>query len=454
MWLMSLPLIFCSKISKKGNTMALSKHTLEYWRTRLCKRKFSRGNGETYEGAEYFVYLSIDGRQIRFNLNSSNKEVAADRALGIWCFYQANGGEATIEKFKPSVNRNRENPTVGEFLKEVEELRIFNPRTFHSYKQKFRRVVVGVFNLPAPNSRKNHRTGGYQKWTDKVDSIKLSRLTPLKIMEWRAKYLRQRDADPKTQRSARITVASNIRNSKALFKQECLDLLPFKNLNNPFEGVKPGATSTRRYRSETNFDELIQDALKELHRIQIPEIDPERHYQTKIDRNKALSKKEQFKILILGLGAGLRRAEIDMLEWSRVDYERHQIIVEETQYGVVKTESSERVIDIHESITAFLQECQETTPGSFVIHSCRKPRPDATYKHYRCDHHFKGLIQWMRSKGVTRNDPIHTLRKEFGSKMCDAYGIHAASEALGHKSIAITRASYLEKRGRRVVGVF
>ncbi len=47
---------------------------------------------------------------------------------------------------------------------------------------------------------------------------------------------------------------------------------------------------------------------------------------------------------------------------------------------------------------------------------------------------------------MTGARPVHTLRKEFGSQVCNKYGIYAASRALRHADISITGQHYLDKR--------
>lgn len=434
--------------------MRHSKNTLEYWRGRLQRRKFTRKDGDAYESADYFVAISIDGKQVRFSLDSGNKEVAADKALEIWHYLKANGAQATLEKYKPSKAPKKSNPTVGEFLQELQELRLHHPRTFANYSTKLRTLVVGIMKLPKPRFRYDYINGGYEQWLKRVHSIRLSQITPAKIMKWRARYIDAAAPNPISRRSAQVTAASTIRNAKALFKSECLRHLPFELQSNPFEGVTAGNATTRRYKSCVDFAQLAKDAKDELFSCPIPQVNKKDPKGNKYARREALSKREQFKILILGLGAGLRRGEIDLLQWSQVDFEQHQITVEESQYGSVKSESSERVVDIDESLTALLSEFKKRSDGKFVISSPVAPRPNATYRHYRCNRHFDKLLVWLRSKGINKNNALHQLRKEYGSKVCDAFGIHAASEALGHKSIAITQASYLEKKGRKVVSIF
>jgi integrase len=76
----------------------------------------------------------------------------------------------------------------------------------------------------------------------------------------------------------------------------------------------------------------------------------------------------------------------------------------------------------------------------------------ATY-HYRCERHFDRLIRWLRSKGVTASNPLHTLRKEFGSQIAAQAGIFAASMALRHADIQLTRDYYVDKKRRTVFKV-
>jgi hypothetical protein len=82
-----------------------------------------------------------------------------------------------------------------------------------------------------------------------------------------------------------------------------------------------------------------------------------------------------------------------------------------------------------------------------------RPRRSSTYRHYRCNKIFKSLFAWLKSKGVSSANPLHTLRKEFGSRINEVHGIYAASRALRHADIAITSQHYLDKKSRATVGL-
>jgi integrase len=60
------------------------------------------------------------------------------------------------------------------------------------------------------------------------------------------------------------------------------------------------------------------------------------------------------------------------------------------------------------------------------------------------------LVQWLRGKGITRKNPLHELRKEFGSIINEKDGLLAASHALRHASYLTTAAIYVENRSTAV----
>jgi hypothetical protein len=96
---------------------------------------------------------------------------------------------------------------------------------------------------------------------------------------------------------------------------------------------------------------------------------------------------------------------------------------------------------------------QARATGPFVIESSGIPKPGLTYEYQRCGHIFRRLVDWLRSKGVTGDKPLHILRKEFGSVINAQAGIHAASRALRHANVAVTDLYYADSRARVTVGL-
>ncbi|MGH7866387.1 MAG: tyrosine-type recombinase/integrase, partial [Candidatus Dormibacteraceae bacterium] len=160
---------------------------------------------------------------------------------------------------------------------------------------------------------------------------------------------------------------------------------------------------------------------------------------------------ELYKILLLALGAGLRRDEIDKLQWKQVQWDRNSIRVETTEHGSTKSSESEADVDVDPGLLEILKS-HIPKPGQgspFVIRSSVKPRPQSVRNHhYRCNRHFKELVEWLHGKGITARNALHALRKEFGSLICAQAGIFEASAALRHSSINLTREYYIDKKKR------
>jgi integrase len=162
---------------------------------------------------------------------------------------------------------------------------------------------------------------------------------------------------------------------------------------------------------------------------------------------------EQFKIFLLATMAGLRRNEIDKLEWSAFRWEKGLIRIEATRWFHPKSEDSIGDVEVDPELMELFRGYRAKATGSFVIESRNDARPDATYDHYRCQYYFVKLAEWLREKGVKSRTPLHTLRKEFGSQICDREGIYAASRALRHADITMKSEHYVDKKKQVVSGL-
>jgi integrase len=113
-----------------------------------------------------------------------------------------------------------------------------------------------------------------------------------------------------------------------------------------------------------------------------------------------------------------------------------------------KTESSEREVFVDAGLIAELERFRTNATGAYVLESERQPKPGAAIASYRAEVTFDALKKWLRAHGITAHKPIHTLRKEFGSLVCESADIFTASRQLGHASIALTATYYTENRRR------
>ena len=403
------------------------KSHVDYWTSRLTKRSYLDREGNSVEVPDWQARISHLGRREFFNLGTPNKAAAAVKARDIHVSLLSAGWDLTLAKFKPDQVVSKDCATVGEYLDAVKtnsELRLV---TFETYARKFRTLVAGVFGVKAGNEKFDYVNGGRKKWLQRVDSIRLDRITVERVEKWKVTYLKTAEKkNPLAYKRSRVTINSVIRGAKSLFADSVVAKVKFKLPRPlPLEGVSNVPVERSRYRSTIDPQALLQAARSEL----------------------AEAYPEQYKIFLLALGAGLRRDEIDSLTWKQIDWQRNVIRIETNLHTSAKSAASEGEVDVDPALLAILKEYMRPGAGEFVIRSAVQPRqqPGASH-HYRANKVFDGLILWLRSKGVESANPLHTLRKEFGSLIAAQAGIFAASLALRHADIQLTRNHYLDKK--------
>jgi integrase len=163
--------------------------------------------------------------------------------------------------------------------------------------------------------------------------------------------------------------------------------------------------------------------------------------------------REAFKAFLLAIMVGLRRKEIDLLEWDSFLWDSGVVRVQATQHFDAKTEDSLGEVAVDGELLEVFRGYRARASSSFVIESAGQPKSGVNYWHYRCQDVFDRLISWLRQNGVKANKPLHTLRKEFGSQICALHGVHAASRQLRHADITITNMFYTDARKRALTGL-
>jgi integrase len=407
-----------------------SKSDVRYWTGRVFKH-VRHTNGRTYTDSNYSVQIAHENRRQFFQLGTANRQEAARAAQRIYQSLKNNGWEQTLAT-KSLENLSKKTDTrIGEFLAQVRSLHASKVKTIDNYAGSLRKIASGIAGIPSGGrggASENHR-----QWRAKVDALKLSILTPSEIQKWRENFLSRAGTDPVKQRSARVSVNSFLREARSLFSPKYLEGLDGVSLPDPlpFTGIKLERRSMPRYQSGFDCLELVKAATLEL----------------------AESEPEQFKIFVLAVMAGLRRNEIDKLEWARFNWSAGTISIVPTAFFRTKSEDSTRSVWIPPEMLEIFRGYRAKALGRFVIESPVKPTTNKHYDHYRAQATFDKLIGWLRSKGVGGEKPLHTLRKEFGSLIAAKFGIYAAKQMLGHADITTTAAHYLEAKEKPVIGL-
>ena len=408
-----------------------SKTDVKFWQRRIFKPVYTRPDGTRVQTANYAVEISFRARRIKWSLETPNKEAAAARAKEIYLFIQANGWERALARYRPQGTPQVKNePTVGEFLDAVQATRRLSAATFADYREAFRRIVSEIAGIPGSN--KKRYGSDHVPWLEAIHAVKLARITPEKIERWKTAFLTRAKSDPISQRSARVSANSYLHRAKCLFSPAILKHLPVALPEPlPFAGVQFEKRPSLKYQSNFDVRLLVRQAREEL----------------------APEKPELFKIFVLAAMCGLRRREIDLLPWSAFRWEDGILRIEATEFFRPKSEESIADIPLEPELLALFRGYHARAKSPFVIQSDADPKPGAAYLHYRCSPLFAELCSWLREHGVKTIRPLHTLRKEFGSVINRAHGIHAASRALRHASIGITAEVYVDARLRTTSGL-
>ena len=406
---------------------AFGKTDSRYWHNVIFKPSYTR-NGETLCVQDWAARIQWRGRRELFNLKTSNRAAAAARAKDIYVTLAGAGWPTTLAKFKPEMQK-KDILTVGEFLTEVGAHWSGKRKTLQDYCRSFRTIVSQIFKIKGGHEKFDYVNGGRNAWVEKINRVKLADVTPSKVNKWRIDFVRKVGSNPVKQRRARITCNSLMRQSKSLFASNLLTHLSIDKLNKqPFDGVAFYKRESMRYRSKIDVEALIVAATREL-------------------------PTEQLKIFLLATMAGLRRNEIDKLEWGAFDWTASSVRIDTTDHLTPKTSDSAGDVPIDKELAALFRGWHAKSTSSFVIDGDAEPQSDTSYTYYRAESHFEALTKWLRGKGVTAAKPLHEMRKEFGSQLCAKYGIYTASTMLRHTDIAITAQHYVDQKQRVTFGM-
>jgi integrase len=416
------------ELSKRRRApQGLGKADVRYWQQVVFFPTYTRG-GVTHRVPHLAVKLQHGGRRETIPLGTSNKAAAATKAKDFYLTLKAAGWDAALAKFQ--INGRRPGgivTTVGEFIAEAKATWSGDQKTLADYARAFRKMVADIFQIEGGKRKYDHRTGGRDEWINRIDSTKLRDVTPDRLQKWKVAFLNRAGTDPMRKRRAAISVNSLLRQAKSLFAPAVLKFVKVDG-GSPFTDIRFEPRQSMRYQSSFDIEALIKAAQAEL-------------------------SQEQFKIFLLAAMAGLRRNEIDKLEWAAFDWQRGLICIRTTAVFSPKSEDSTGDVEVDAEVMELFQGYRARSTSSFVVASPVAARPGASYSNYRCEKTFAALAKWLRAHGVKAARPLHTLRKEFGSQVCAHHGIYAASRALRHADIGITGQHYLDKRQRTPAGL-
>jgi integrase len=400
-----------------------SKFARDYWLGRVYRSTAPNPDGGRIELPEFWARIQHGGERRAVPLATPDRQTAARTAAKLYAAIAAKGWQAGLAEVLPGKVKSAAVPTIGEYLAAVQAAADVAPSSMKFYGQCLRNIAAAAFGIAGDETRFDYRTGGAAAWQARIDRIQLDKLTPARVQAVLNERIAAARGNPLAEQKARTSAATTLRQAKCLFSPRLK--LPFAKVPNPFEGVSVKAGGIRRYQSTIDAGQLLRAAQAEL-----ADTDP-----------------EAFKVVLLGLGAGLRKAEIDNLQWQQIDSAAGKIRILTTASFAPKSDGSEGEVFVDPGLCAALDAYRPKATGLYVLESRLAARPQSP-KSFRAALTFKRCYAWLRSKGVLTQKPLHTLRKEFGSLINAAAGIHAASSQLRHAQIGLTAQYYVDNRRR------
>lgn len=397
------------------NRKKFAKTDTRYWETKV--------GFQTSASRTFSCQIQHAKRRVIIGLGTANRAQAAFEARQFYVSLKANGWDETLRRRRGDpATEKKSNVTIGEYIEAAREKSLLYPKTIESYAVALRMIAGEITGREG----KAHR-----------DAIKLRLITDDKIEAWRAAYIKRKAANPLAEKSARISVRSFIHRARSLFSADTVarirDIVEIPDPV-PFASVKTESVAPPRYRSTFDIIALVESAKEEL----------------------ATERPELFKIFLLGAMAGLRRHEVDLLQWRAFLFHEGVIRIETTEHFRPKSSSSEGDIHVDAELLDVFRgfRARAKSDSDFVIQSGGDitAAVAGSYERYRCHKEFVALCSWLRAHGVMSKKPLHTLRKEFGSQIHARYGLVAASEALRHGGVSVTARHYIENKHRSVLG--
>lgn len=430
------------KGTERGQTKYGKTH-VDYWAPRIRKRSFVGRDGQVVTIPDYQVRLKHLGREAYFNLKTANAADAAGMARDRYVYLVANGWDATLAKYKPKPEEpTSKDLTIQEFGKKYEET-----------------LDVVEYAPQKPTALRYFKNLEFICRLVKVK--RLANLTVAKIREFKTKYLKKRRLEGGDECSIKITCNTYLRSAAAIFSKQMLSAyadMDFE-VTNPFVGMSLRRIEIKPYTPMCRdlLDKIWENAAK------LRDGDPNAPVPVKEPRAKRGEgpKKryrwkepdwrkphpEAFMILLLELGLGMRRNEVDKAVWVWFFTDakgRRYIEITATPYFTVKGKKR-RIIPVESVLWDTIHSSQQND-SPFIVPG-RQPKEYAhdnvpINKNYRCEEHHRTLIAWLRKQGINDDKPCHKLRKEFGSYVATSFGLFAAQRLLGHSAPSVTEAYY------------
>lgn len=414
--------------------------TVAYWKAKLFRNTYRDRDGNTVEIPEFYVRIRHDGITRRVRLPASDKDKAAEEALRLSERVSAEGWGVVTS----GLARMPLSPSIEDFC------------------AAYGKAVQAMESPPRPITVAQYLR--HLRQICELAGVKtLRELSTPAIERARDKYRAKARADGRKDAQIQNSLGIIIRNASACFSADARAALARQGLNieaNPFQGI-------RRFQKIETVKALdraiIERIMRELPLLRDGDPDAEapnlkrfaKAYRKKHGDNQprwmpidyTKPHPEAFRAILLGIGLGLRANEIDKARWAWIkrNPDGRDVIEIAEEDDFRPKGGTMRVVPVDRTVLrALLESRDEVSP--YIIGGQASPSVQKNGFGYRCREVLRVANDWLRIRGVesesVRGNPLHALRKEFGSVVATGFGLFAAQKLLGHSSPMVTAKYY------------
>jgi len=397
-----------------------SKDNAKYWADRVYFYKQANR-----QEPDYSISIQHAGRRERFRLWTSNKEIAGRLAVEIYRTLKAHGWDRAIAQFKKGqAPASSGTLTIGQYLAAVRQNWHGTQTTLNLYVRALRKIVSDIEHLDPHNVRFDHMKDGAYTWHELIDAIELGQITEAKVNRWKTEFLAAAGENQADINKRKISINTYLRNAKSLFADKVVKPVGLElPAPRPFAGIDFFGGTDSRYFSKFDIRDVLAKAKERL-----APMDP-----------------EAYSVVLLSAFAGLRRIEIDLLEWPSIDFNAGAIQLRYTEFYRPKTPDSLHPVPVREKWVLDWFWARRQSSG-FVVAPAAPYLRDQRNDYYRTEALLERTTAWLRSNGVKESRPLHALRKEAGNDIVRRAGLIAGAAFLRHGSTTVTSMHYSDYR--------
>lgn len=431
------------QVDDKTKTKARARsgmNTTAYWKARLFRNSYRDRDGNTIELPEWYCRLRHAGETKRVRLKSSDKKQAAEDALRLFRRLEVEGWTAVTNRQA----RLPASPTIEQFCEQYR-------KAATSMERAPRPVTI---NLYCRCLRLICRFAGVKE---------LRQLTRDAIEHGRDAYRAEARKNKRQDSAIQNTVSKVLRNAAACFSREARGILARNGVTvaNPFADIR----LTQEIQPVFSLPEtIVQTIWGELPLLRDGDPTAAATAKPSQRRKKAAGTAAStaagkidfrqphpgsYAAVLLALGVGMRANEIDKCRWSWFQYNaKGECFVEIKEESDFKPKGgSARVIKIPREVHQALTDTRKDLASPFVLGG-QENKADSVIagENYRSPEPLETANAWLRARGIEaakkKGNPLHRLRKQFGSELATGFGLFAAQKALGHSSPSVTAKYY------------